>query len=77
MSWQVRRVRSWFPRLFFLPHWPPVGVGVWLTQKMSFFVTSAGMGDGGNLGGLSEERMRIARSWQQRPGPKNVCGERT
>src|SRR5438105_13246084 len=38
------------------------------TPSMSFFVTSAGPGKGGNLGGLLA-RIAIARCWQPPPAP--------
>ena len=54
MSWQVRSRPLVVSAAIFVAALATLSVlGCGSTQKMSLFVTSAGMGDGGNLGGLA------------------------
>ena len=71
MSWQVRSRPLVVSAAIFVAALATLSVLGWLDAEDDLFVTSAGMGDGGNLG-CQRERMRIARSWQQRPGPKTM-----
>ena len=45
-------------------------------MEMGFFVTSVGVGDGGNLVDF-RARMHIARRWLRKQDPKIEPGERT
>ena len=57
-----------------------VGVGLALAQPptgpMSFFLTSRGSGNGGNLGGL-EGADRLCQTWPKRPDTGRAAGALT